>query len=108
VIEGCYANLVEAAFRCQPLLVLLNPGLASCTANFLTRPWEPHRYASKQDQDANLEFLLSRVAEYYTRDGPMFLHARQEVFVRYPGRKVELRRVPELSPPEPDVLAWLR
>jgi adenylate kinase family enzyme len=108
VIEGCYANLVAAALQCQPLLVFLNPGLESCTANCLTRPWEPHKYASKQDQDANLEFLLSWVAEYYTRDGPMSLQAHRELFARYPGRKVELRRVPELSPPGPEVLAWLR
>lgn len=108
VLEGCYGNLLEAAFQFEPLLIFLNPGLESCTAHCLNRPWEPHKYTSKQEQDANLPFLLSWVAEYYTRDGPMSLVAHQAVFDSYPGRKVELRRVPQLNPPEAEVLAWLR
>jgi adenylate kinase family enzyme len=107
VVEGCYADLIEATFRFQPLLVLLNPGLESCTANCLDRPWEPHKYATRQEQDANLGRLLAWVAEYYTRDGPMSLRDHQEVFARYPGRKAELRRRPGLSPPDAEVLAWL-
>lgn len=108
VVEGCYGDLIEATFRFQPLLIFLNPGLESCIAHCLNRPWEPHKYPSREEQDANLEFLLSWVAEYYTRDGPMSLTAHQAVFARYPGRKVELKRVPRLSPPEAEVLAWLR
>ena len=108
VLEGCYSNLVRASLRFQPLLIFLNPGLEACWANCRSRPWEPHKYPSKQEQDANLEFLLSWVAEYYTRDGPMSLGSHQAVFDKYPGRKVELRRVPRLSPPEIEVLSWLR
>jgi adenylate kinase family enzyme len=108
VVEGCYGNLIEAAFQFQPVLIFLNPGLESCTANCLKRPWEPYKYPSKQEQDAKLTLLLSWVAEYYTRDGPMSLEAHQAVFDKYPGRKVELQRVPELSPPELEVLSWLR
>lgn len=108
VVEGCYGNLIEAALRFQPFLVFLNPGPEACAANCLDRPWEPHKYPSKQEQDANLEFLLAWAAEYTTRDGSMSLGAHQAVFARYPGRKVELQRVPRLSPPEAEVLAWLR
>lgn len=108
VLEGCYGNLIEAALQFEPFLIFLNPGLESCTANCLNRPWEPHKYASKWDQDANLGLLLSWVAGYYTRDSPMSLGAHQAVFAKYPGRKVELQRVPQLSPPEAEVLAWLR
>ena len=107
VVEGCYGNLIEAALPFQPLLIFLNPGLDGCTANCLARPWEPHKYASKQDQDANLDFLLGWVADYYTRDGPMSLRAHQAVFASYAGRKVALQHVPRLSPPEAEVLAWL-
>lgn len=108
VLEGCYGNLIEAALRFQPFLIFLNPGLDSCRANCLSRPWEPHKYRSRQEQDANLEFLLSWVAGYYTRDGAMSLRAHQAVFARYTGRKIELQRVPALNPPEAEVLAWLR
>lgn len=34
VLEGCYANLVEAALRFQPFLVFLNPGLEQCAAHY--------------------------------------------------------------------------
>jgi hypothetical protein len=30
------------------------------------------------------------------------------VFGAYGGRKVELRHVPRVDPPEPEVLGWLR
>lgn len=107
VVEGCYGNLVEAALRFHPLLVFMNPGVDACTANCRQRPWEPHKYASREAQDANLGFLLSWVAEYYTRDGPMSLAAHRALFDRYAGRKVELPRVPGLSPPDPDLVVWL-
>ncbi|MGE0386201.1 MAG: shikimate kinase [Gammaproteobacteria bacterium] len=106
VLEGCYANLIEVALQFEPHLVFLNPGLDSCVANCLNRAWEPHKYVSRQAQDANLDFLLSWVAEYYTRDGPMSLRAHREVFSAYTGSKTELRRVPVLDPPEPEMLAW--
>lgn len=108
VLEGCYGNLIAAALRFQPFLIFLNPGLAACTANCRNRPWEPHKYPSRQEQDANLPFLLSWVGEYYTRDGPMSLAAHQAVFSTYAGPKIELPRVPQLDPPEAEVLAWLR
>lgn len=108
VLEGCYGNLIQAALQFQPFLIFLDPGPESCAAHCVNRPWEPHKYRSKQEQDANLQFLLSWVAEYYTREGPMSRNAHRAVFDQYSGRKVELRRVPQLDPPEAEVLAWLR
>lgn len=108
VVEGCYGDLIEATLRFQPLLVFLHPGLACCSANCVNRPWEPRKYPSRQEQDANLERLLSWVAGYYTRDGSMSLVEHRSVFATYAGRKVELRRVPRLDPPEAEVLSWLR
>jgi hypothetical protein len=37
----------------------------------------------------------------------MSLAAHRLVFNKYSGRKVELQRVPQLNPPEAEVLAWL-
>lgn len=107
VVEGCYGNLVDAALRFQPQLIFLNPGLEACLANCRSRPWEPHKYASKQEQDANLEFLLSWVEEYYSREGPMSLASHRALFDGHEGRKIELTRSPELNPPDPEVLSWL-
>lgn len=108
VLEGCYGDLIDAALRFDPFLIFMNPGPEACTAHCRSRVWEPHKYASRQEQDANLPFLLSWVAEYYTRDGSMSLAGHRAVFDRYQGRKVELQRVPELNPPDQEVMAWLR
>src|SRR5579871_2034598 len=58
VIEGCYADLLELPVgRCAHLL-FLNPGVEACIANARARPWEPHKYPTKEAQDANLEMLI--------------------------------------------------
>ena len=107
VIEGCYANLVRAAFRFKPLLLLLNPGKEQCISNCQSRPWEPHKYSSKAQQDERLSFLLAWVSDYYTRDGDMSLSAHVECFRAYTGPKKELRTLPELTSPPSEVMAWL-
>lgn len=107
VIEGCYADLVEAALPYRPRLVLLDPGLEACLANCRRRPWEPHKYPSKQAQDANLQPLLSWAAGYYVRGGTMSLKGHRQCLAGFAGRKVVLRRLPRLHPPEAQLLAWL-
>lgn len=57
VIEGCYGELVESASSHCTELVFLNPGLETCLAHNRSRPWEPHKYASKAEQDAMLDHL---------------------------------------------------
>jgi adenylate kinase family enzyme len=90
VIEGCYADLGEvAAPRCTTLL-FLNPGVESCIANARTRPWEPHKYASKEEQDAGLEFLIGWIGEYATRRDVFSLTAHRALFEGFVGEKVEL------------------
>jgi adenylate kinase family enzyme len=108
VVEGCYATLIEAALEFTPTLLFLNPGLEACLANCRSRPWEPHKYASQQEQDANLQFLLSWVADYYTRTGPLSLAAHASCFQSYAGPKRELRSLPDLRSLDPKLLAWVR
>ncbi|MCC6536377.1 MAG: shikimate kinase [Bryobacterales bacterium] len=88
VVEGCYASLVEAALAYSPLLVFLEPGVDTCLAHCRARPWEPHKYASPEQQEANLSFLLEWVRGYYTRTGDLSLAGHQALFGAYPGRKV--------------------
>lgn len=108
VVEGCYATLVGASLTYAPKLIFLNPGLEACLANCRSRPWEPHKYASKQVQDGNLPFLLSWVAEYYTRTGPMSFAAHAECFRSYAGPKRELCVLPSLSDQDTEFLKWVR
>src|SRR5262249_41586632 len=107
VVEGCYANLVNAALAFSPRLLFLNPGEEQCLANCRARPWEPHKYPSKDEQDTRLAFLLSWVRDYYCRDGEMSLAGHLACFERYLGSKCELRTVPVLTPPSPEVLTWI-
>ena len=99
VIEGCYASLVQIALESSPLLLFLNPGSDQCLANCRTRPWEAHKYKSKEEQDERLAFLLNWVSEYYTRDGDMSLKEHRRCFDAYRGRKVEFTSQPELDSP---------
>jgi adenylate kinase family enzyme len=108
VVEGCYANLVRAALESRPRLVFLNPGEAACLANCRSRPWEPHKYASKAEQDERLEFLLDWVSEYSERAGEMSLAAHAALYADYGGVKHELRERVELVPPSAELLGWLR
>jgi adenylate kinase family enzyme len=90
VIEGCYADLAEvAATRCTSL-VFLNPGVDACVANARARPWEPHKYATREEQDAGLEFLIGWIGDYATRRDVFGLSAHRAVFEGFAGPKEEL------------------
>ena len=90
IAEGCYGALAEYTLRWTPELIFVNPGEAACVANCRARPWEPHKYASKAEQDSKLEFLLTWVSAYYTRDDDMSLARHRAIFDTYTGPKREI------------------
>ena len=90
VIEGCYADLFAAPLGRCTRLVFLNPGVDACVANARLRPWEPHKYASKEAQDANLEMLIGWIREYETRADTFSLRAHRALFDGFSGDKIEL------------------
>ena len=104
VIDGCYGDLVEAVLPNGPLLIFLQPGQDVCVANCRARPWEPHKYRSKQEQDDHLEDLLGWVRSYYDLDGSMSLAGHRAVFQAYAGPK---RLVTKLAELEVMQSAWL-
>ena len=97
VIEGCYGDLVEAVLPHRPRLIFLEPGQDVCIANCRNRPWEPHKYRSKQEQDDHLEHLLGWVRSYYDLDGSMSLAGHRAVFDAYDGPKVLVTKLAELE-----------
>jgi len=107
VVEGCYGSLVQVALGFLPRLLFMNPGEKVCLRNCRARPFEGHKYASKEQQDERLAFLLSWVSEYYKRDGDMSLMNHRVCFDAYGGAKDELTTQPDLNAPTPRVLAWL-
>ncbi len=90
VIEGCYADLLEVvADRCTEM-IFLNPGVQVCIAHCRQRPWEPHKYATKAQQDENLAFLIEWVRAYETRTDEFSLRAHRRLFDAHAGPKREL------------------
>lgn len=97
VIEGCYADLLrEAAAHCTEM-IFLNPGVEACVENCRARPWEPHKYPSREAQDANLRMLIEWVREYETRDDEFSLREHRKLFDTHRGRKVEYRSNDEVA-----------
>jgi len=91
VIEGCYADLIEATLPRCTRLVFLDPGIEACVANARARPWEPHKYPSQEAQDANLAMLIGWIRDYETRQDVFSRAAHQALLDRFAGEKFELR-----------------
>jgi adenylate kinase family enzyme len=90
IVEGCYADLTRRALGYSPLLLFMDPGVDACLSNCRQRPWEPHKYRSKDQQDARLEFLMSWVRDYYTRSGDLSHAEHQALYDGYRGPKRRL------------------
>ena len=58
VIEGCYADLLEKALPFSNEIIFMNLPIETCILNAKNRNWEPHKYESKEAQDANLDMLI--------------------------------------------------
>ena len=91
VAEGCYSGLVSYLVPMATEMVFLNPGVKVCVENCRARPWEAHKYASKEEQDKNLEMLIDWVRDYEVRTDEFSLAAHRSLFDSFEGKKHELR-----------------
>lgn len=96
VIEGCYGTLIREAARFATELIFLNPGIKQCQKNCISRPWDPHKYKTREAQDENLKMLLGWVADYEDRTDEFSLHSHKEIFESFSGKKVELKTALEI------------
>jgi len=87
VIEGCYTDLLELAAPFASRAVFLNLDVEQCVANARKRPWEPHKYASKAAQEANLDMLVGWIRDYVERDDVFSYRAHRDFYERFPGEK---------------------
>jgi len=87
VVEGCYADLAALLADDADELLFLDVPVAVCLDHARVRPWEPHKYASKAEQDANLPMLLDWIAGYPTRDGPLGRPAHEALYEGFAGRR---------------------
>lgn len=89
IADGCYADLLEVVIPYATEIRFLNPGVETCVANALARPWEPEKYASKADQDARLSFLIEWIRKYETRTDEYSLIRHRRLFDEFGGPKRE-------------------
>ncbi|MDP3518855.1 MAG: shikimate kinase [Pseudohongiella sp.] len=90
VIEGCYADLLDLVKPFANEAIFMNLSIAQCQQNARNRPWESHKYPSKQAQDDNLPMLLDWIAGYHQRDDVLSYPAHRALFQSFQGKKVEL------------------
>src|SRR5690606_4473886 len=93
IIEGCYADIIEAVLHHCDELIFLNPGVDVCIAHCRARPWEPEKFRSPEEQDENLDNLIAWVASYETRDDEHGLNRHRALFDVFSGKKRELNHL---------------
>ena len=87
VIEGCYSDLLNLASPFANEMIFLNLSVEKCIEHCRERPWEPHKYKTKQDQDKNLEMLIDWIRQYPVRTDEFSLLAHQKLFDEFKGKK---------------------
>lgn len=90
LIEGCYTDLLEIVIRQSDRVIFLNPGIKVCIENCKTRPWEPHKYISVDEQNRNLNMLLDWVEDYTIRNDECAYNTHRNLFDNHTGYKEEL------------------
>lgn len=87
VIEGCYTDLLELVAIYSNEIIFMNLSVDDCILNAKSRPWEPHKYESKQAQDNNLAMLINWITQYKERNDTFSMAAHQQFFEQYNGSK---------------------
>lgn len=90
VIEGCYTSLISHIAESASHLYFLNIPVEQCVENCQRRPWEPHKYKTKQQQDDNLPALIHWVKDYQHRDDEFSHNSHQQFFEKHYGPKTEM------------------
>jgi adenylate kinase family enzyme len=87
VIEGCYTDLLELVESYSSEIIFMNLPIDECISNAKSRPWEPHKYKSKQAQDKNLGMLIDWISQYTKRNDTFSIIAHQKFYNDYNGQK---------------------
>lgn len=87
VIEGCYTDLLELIKDESTEIVFMNLPIDLCVSNAKARPWEPHKYPSKQAQDENLYMLINWISQYSERKDVFSYDAHIKFYNEYKGKK---------------------
>ena len=87
VIEGCYTDLLAFLSAQASEIIFMNISIDQCIENARNRPWEAHKYISKEDQDSNLGMLIEWISQYRQRDDVFSFHSHFEFYENFNGLK---------------------
>jgi len=87
VAEGCYHDLISYAAKQASKLYFLDIPIEECIENASNRPWEAHKYGSKEQQDANLDMLIDWIKTYPSRSDEFSRTAHENLFIEFDGEK---------------------
>lgn len=87
VIEGCYSDLIDAVSDQANQMIFMNLSIELCVSNARSRPWEPHKYSSKEAQERNLPMLIDWITSYETRKDTFSKQAHTALYDHFDGAK---------------------
>lgn len=87
VVEGCYSDLLALVTTKANELIFLDLPTSSCITNARSRDWEPHKYQTKEAQDANLDMLIDWISHYDTRNDTFSKAAHEKLYEKFQGKK---------------------
>ena len=97
VMEGCYADLLNAIAPKATHLIWLNYPVDICIKHAQYHPWEPHKYSSPAAQDKNLQMLLDWIQSYPLRRDECSQYQHQQLFDQFAGQTIMLEYPDELT-----------
>lgn len=87
IIEGCYSDLLELALPQSNEMIFMNLPVELCIENARNRPWESHKYESKEAQDSNLHMLIDWISQYPERTDTFSKASHASLYEKYTGKK---------------------
>ena len=81
------SDLLALAAPAATKMIFMNLPIAACIENARQRPFEPHKYESKQAQDANLDMLIDWISQYDTREDTFSKAAHTALYNNFSGDK---------------------
>lgn len=88
LVEGCYSDLLELVSKKADEVIFLNLPISTCITNAKNRPWEPHKYQSKEAQDANINMLIDWISNYTSRNDSFSKVAHEKLYNEFQGKKI--------------------
>ena len=66
---------------------IYEPCISQCVENAKNRPWEPHKYESKEAQDSNFEMLINWIKDYRKREDEFSYRSHMKFYEGFVGAK---------------------